>query len=138
MEWWVWLILGLILFTAEYAAGTDFYLMFFGAGSIVVAALTAVGLSGPLWTQLLLFCLLSFAGVFVLRRFVMKRATTDLDRLVGKTAIALEDLAGDAVGKAEMRGTTWEAINIGPTVVRKGQECQVHDVKGITLLVRVE
>jgi membrane protein implicated in regulation of membrane protease activity len=138
MEWWVWLIVGLILFIAEYFIGSDFYLMFFGASSTVVAALTAVGLSGPLLTQVLLFCLLAFVGVFVLRRLIMRRATTDLDDLAGQTAIAVEDLVGDAVGKAEMRGTTWRAVNIGPTVVRKGQECQVIDVKGITLLVRVE
>jgi membrane protein implicated in regulation of membrane protease activity len=138
MEWWVWLLLGLLLFIAEYVVGSDFYLMFFGASSTVVAALTAVGLSGPLWTQVLLFCLLSFAGVFVLRRLIMTRTTTDLDGLVGKTAIALEDLSEDAVGKVEMRGTTWKAINIGPTVVRKGQRCQVHEVKSITLLIRGE
>ena len=138
MEWWVWLLLGLLLFIAEYVVGSDFYLMFFGASSTVVAALTAVGLSGPLWTQVLLFCLLSFAGVFVLRRLFMTRTTTDLDGLVGQTAIALEDLAGDAVGKAEMRGTTWKAVNIGPTVVRKGQRCQVQEVKSITLLIRGE
>ncbi len=138
MEWWVWLTLGLILFIAEFLIDSDFYLMFFGAGSTVVAALTAAGISGPLLTQALLFCLLSLVGVLVVRRLIMKRTTRDLDDMVGKTAIALEDLDGDVVGKAEMRGTTWRAINVGPTVLRKGQKCQVHDVKGITLLVRGE
>ena len=138
MEWWVWLIVGLTLFIGEFFADSDFYLMFFGASATVVAALTAIGLSGPLLTQVLLFFLLSLIGVFVSRRLVMRRATTDVDELVGKTAIALEDLTGDVVGKAEMRGTTWKAVNIGPTVVRKGERCQVREVKGITLLIQGE
>ena len=138
MEWWVWLIVGLTLFIGEFFADSDFYLMFFGASAMVVAALTAIGLSGPLFTQALLFCLLSLVGVFVLRRLVMTRATTDVDDLVGTTAIALEDLAGDVVGKAEMRGTTWKAANVGPSVVRKGQRCQVRGAEGITLLIRGE
>lgn len=134
----MWLIVGLILFIAEYLVGSDFYLMIFGASATSIAALSAIGLSGPLWTQALLFCLLSLIGVFVLRRLIMKRATADLDNMVGETAVALEDLDGETVGKAEMRGTTWKALNIGPTIVKKGERCQVRDVEGITLLIQGE
>ncbi len=61
--WWHWFALGLVLIALELAAAGGFYVIFFGIAAIVVAILQLAGLSGPMWTQLLLFSVLSVASL---------------------------------------------------------------------------
>lgn len=140
-NWWLWLLFGIILFGLELLTPGAFFLMFFGAGAIVVGLLSAVGLAGPLWVQLLLFAGLSLASVISLRRLLLARLQITgpdkvVDRLVGETAVALEDLVVDGLGKAELRGSAWSARNVGDAAVSKGQRCTVVRVEGLTLWVR--
>ena len=58
MPWWGWIFVGATLLAAEVALSTDFYLVFFGAGALVLGVLGLVGLSLPVWAQWLLFALL--------------------------------------------------------------------------------
>jgi membrane protein implicated in regulation of membrane protease activity len=120
----------------------SFYLMFFGAGALLVGLLDAVGLVEADWLQWLLFSVLSIGTLVLLRRPIMMRlAPTGIDRvdnLVGETAFATEDIPSGGVGKAEMRGTVWSARNDGPTPLRKDTRCRVERVDGLMLWVRAE
>ncbi|TAK36672.1 MAG: NfeD family protein [Chloroflexota bacterium] len=143
MEWWVWLFTGLVLLALELLTPGALFLVFFGAGAIAVGLLSAIGLGGPLWLQILLFALLSLAALFTLRRLLLSKLHLRLpdrmiDRLVGETALALEDIAVDGVGKAELRGSTWNARNVGEAPVSRGQRCTVMRVEGLTLWIYEE
>ena len=59
LVWWHWLALGLVLIALELAASGGFYIIFFGVAAIIVAGLSLLGAAGPIWTQLLLFSILS-------------------------------------------------------------------------------
>jgi membrane protein implicated in regulation of membrane protease activity len=59
-----------------------------------------------------------------------------VDALEGETAIVLDDLAPGAVGKAELRGTSWTAQNAGAAALSRGQRCRVVRVEGLTLFIR--
>jgi membrane protein implicated in regulation of membrane protease activity len=59
-----------------------------------------------------------------------------VDSLVGEQAMALEDIAAGSVGKAEMRGSTWTAQNVGAVTLTKGQRCTVESVEGLTIRIR--
>jgi membrane protein implicated in regulation of membrane protease activity len=48
----------------------------------------------------------------------------------------MDDLAPGAVGKAELRGTTWTAQNADDRPLARGQRCRVARVEGLTLLIR--
>ena len=48
----------------------------------------------------------------------------------------MEDIAVDAVGKAELRGTTWNARNVGDKLLTRAQRCRVRRVDGLTLAHR--
>lgn len=141
MLWWVWILLGFLLLLAELLTPGGLYLLFFGAAAIVVGLLAGLNLIGPDWMQWLMFSILSVVALSLFRRPLLKRLRpaslgNEVDKLVGETAIALEDLAVDAIGKAELHGSAWSARNVGGNLLTRGQRCTVERVDGLMLCVR--
>jgi len=141
MTWWAWVLLGLVFLMMEVMTPGGFYLLFFGFGALVVGALASAGLGGPLWAQVLLFSVASVAGLLLLRRRLLDRFRSGtpaqpVDSLVLETAVALDEIAVDQIGKVELRGTSWSARNVGDQPVARGQRCRVEHVDGLTLWVR--
>jgi membrane protein implicated in regulation of membrane protease activity len=141
LTWWMWFLFGLVLLLAEFATPGAFYQFFFGVGALAVALIELVGLELPLWGQLLLFLVLSIGSLLALRRplrFRFEAGVPDkeVDSLVGETATALEEIAADAIGKAELRGSSWRARNIGVSVIAPSQRVRVERVEGLILQVR--
>jgi membrane protein implicated in regulation of membrane protease activity len=143
MLWWHWLVLGLVLAVLEMVSAGGFFIIFFGAGALVVGMFSAVGLAGPLWAQWLLFSVLSILSLVLFRDPLLRRVRAStpplpVDRLVGDVAIALDDLPIGKVGRAELRGSAWTAKNEGTTTISKGQRCKVQRVDGLTLHITAE
>ena len=82
----------------------------------------------------------SLFSFFFLRPIVVRKLKLDqkkvVDSLVGEQATAMEEIPAQGFGKAEMRGTTWSARNIGETGLMRGQRCVVAAVEGLVLHVR--
>lgn len=139
MTWWLWVLLGFLLLGAELAT-TTLHLAFFGVGALVVALVVALGYGGPLWLQILLFTSLSIVLLLFRRRLLLLAhytpETREMDTLVGETAIVAHEIGIDDVGKAEMRGTSWNARNVGDRVLRPGERCRVERVEGLTLCLK--
>ncbi len=141
MAWWIWILSGLVLVLIELLTPGGFYILFFGIGALVVGALAGLKLAGPPWMEWLLFSLLSLLALALLRgpllaRWGPRAEGREVDNLVGETALALEDIAADGVGKVELRGAAWNACNAGEGPVSRGQRCRVEHVEGLTLRVR--
>ena len=140
MLWWHWMFVGLALLGAELVIPGGFYILFFGLSALVVGSAVGLGLDLPDWAQWLLFSLLAVLSLILFRGRLlatMKRTTpsAEVDSLIGEQAVALESLAAGAIGKVELRGTTWNAKNSGPAQITKGQRCRVERVDGLTLWV---
>ncbi len=139
MPWWIWVLVAIFLLTLEFFA-TTLHSGFFAAGALLVAALVASGIGGPLWAQLLTFTAFSLATLFFIRPYVVRKLrlneTKVVDTMVGEQATALEDMPAAAYGRAEMRGSTWSAQNIGATNLTRGQRCTVERTEGLMLYVR--
>jgi membrane protein implicated in regulation of membrane protease activity len=143
MVWWQWLAVGLVLVAVEMAAAGGFYVIFFGIAAIAISALRVVGLAEPVWVQLLLFSVISVVSLLVFRQRLLSRwqlegAGAEVDTLVGATALALEDIPADSVGRVELRGTTWSARNSTAATITKGQRCTVIRTSQLMLFVRPE
>lgn len=142
MDWWIWVLAGLVLLLAEVLTPGGFFVVFFGAGAILVGALKLVGWSGPAWGEWLLFTLLSLAALAFFRKPLMRRfnlkAGKPVDRLEGETALVTEEVAPGGVGKAELRGTSWSARSSATAPIARGQRCRVEKVEGLTLWLRPE
>lgn len=143
MLWWHWIVLGLVLAGLEMASAGGFFIIFFGAGAIVVGLLTAADLAGPLWMQWLLFSVLSLVALALFRNPVLRRMRAGMpsgpvDALTSDIATTIEDIAPGAVGRAELRGSAWSARNVGAAPLRKGQRCTVQRVDGLMLHITAE
>lgn len=141
MTWWTWLIIGLILAGAELLLPTGFFLFFFGIGGVAVAVLTYAELLSSFTSQGIAFIVISLACVALLRKplltkFHFRNRARAVDSLIGETAKALEPIAPDALGRVELRGSSWPARNMGIESILPGVQCEVEKVEGLTLYVK--
>jgi membrane protein implicated in regulation of membrane protease activity len=144
MIWWYWMVLGLALLGAEMTTPGGFYILFFGLAALVVGTLTGLNLIQTDWLQWLLFSLIAIVSLLLFRGPLLARISNqrkgqpDIDSMVGETVIPLEALAVGDTGKAELRGTTWTAKNVGSSRLHKGQRGKVARVEGLTLWITSE
>ncbi len=140
MSWWLWLLFGIGLLAIELITPGGFYVFFFGVGAIIVGLLAAVGFAGPPWFEWLLFGTLSAGALLLFRKPLQKRLRVapggEVDSMIGETAIALDNIGVQQVGKVELRGSAWTAQNTGDGAIAAGQRCRVEGVHGLTLYIR--
>jgi inner membrane protein len=139
MSWWIWVLVGMALLAIEFAS-TTMHVGFFAVGAFVVAILVGAGVQMPLWGQIVTFTGVSVFALFFIRPMVVRKlrlnVTKVVDTLVGEQAVALDQIGPAGLGKAEMRGSTWSARNIGETALMPGQRCVVAGVEGLVIHVR--
>jgi membrane protein implicated in regulation of membrane protease activity len=142
MIWWYWIFLGLALAGAEMLSPGGFYLLFFGIASIIVGALAGMEVVTAAWLQWLLFSGLAVLSLLLLRgpllRMAQSQPAQEMDSMVGETAVLREELQPGRTGKAELRGSTWSARNIGTVPLSSGQRAKVAKVEGLTIFVTPE
>ena len=141
--WWHWLVLGLLLIALELAASGGFYIIFFGIAAVIISLMAALGAGMPVWIQLALFSTLSIGSLLFFRNPLMRwlniaGAGGDVDSLVGETGVAQQEILPGAIGRVEMRGTSWTARNSGASALAAGQRCTVVRVDRLTLFVVAE
>lgn len=142
MSWWLWMLLGIVLLGVELLTPGGFWILFFGAGAIAVGLLELAGLGMPPAVQWLSFSALSLLALVTLRRPLLRKFTAhpppkgDIDRIAGETAVAISRIEPNGIGKAELRGTTWNARNVGTNAVEAGERCHVDHVDGLMLWIR--
>jgi inner membrane protein len=143
MQWWHWAVLGLGLGLLELATPGGFFIVFFGIGALLVSLLSLLGVAGPPWVQWVTFGALSVITLFffrdpLLRRMRASERNIPIDQLTSDIAVAKEDILPGAIGRAELRGSAWSALNIGATALHRGQRCSVRKVDGLTLHLTAE
>jgi membrane protein implicated in regulation of membrane protease activity len=141
MEWWIWLLVGLLLLLTEVLTPGGFYFLFFGIGALVTGVLAGFDMAGPVWSQWLLFSTISVVSLVLLRPHLIKLMESSdpahqVDSLVGETCVAVEDIPVNGFGKAEMRGTAWNARNVAGHALARGERCKVERVEGLLLWIR--
>jgi membrane protein implicated in regulation of membrane protease activity len=141
MAWWSWIIIGTLLLGAElFAVDAQFYLIFIGAGAIVVGLVGMLGIDLPVWMQWLLFAALSIAAMLTIRRQLyasLKRPLATVDSDVHQLVRIPQGLEPGKSTRVEYRGSGWTAINVGENPIPAGQEVKIESVDGLTLRVRL-
>jgi inner membrane protein len=144
LAWWVWVVAGLVLLLGEMMTPGGFFLIFFGIGALIVGGLKWLGLSMSFLVEGLIFVVVSVGALAIFRKPLMEHFKKQLtpqppvDSFVGEVAIAQEEIPVNGIGKAEMRGTSWNAQNAGPETIAKLARCRVERVEGLTLWVRAQ
>lgn len=140
IAWWMWFVAGILLLLVEFLSAGGFFLFFFGLGALAVAVLGAVGVHLPLRLELLLFLAISLGTLVLLRkrlrlRFDSTLPDKEVDTLENETAVALDEIGVDQLGKAELRGTVWNVRNTGSRTISRSERCRVTRVDGLTLWI---
>jgi inner membrane protein len=141
MPWGMWIVLGFGLLAGEALSPGGFFLFFFGLSAVIVGGLVGLGIVDAEQTQWLLFSVISIASLLLLRPQLMNRfreargGNTGMPDLVGDVAVLTGDLEPGAVGKAELRGTSWSVRSLASARVPSGSRCVVERVEGLTLWI---
>ncbi len=139
MTWWIWVLAGLALLAVEFAS-TTMHIGLFAVGAFVVAILVGLGVDLPLWAQLTIFVGVSIFTLLFVRPIIVRKLRLDhtpkVDTMIGEQALAMDDIGVQQIGKAEMRGTTWSARNVGETALTRGQRCVVTSIEGLVLGIK--
>jgi membrane protein implicated in regulation of membrane protease activity len=139
MSWWIWVLVAFLLLTIEFFS-TTMHIGFFAVGAFLVAILVGAGVAIPLWGQLLVFAITSVVALVFVRPVIVRKLgmnrTPVVDSMIGEEAVATAEIAAGAIGKAELRGSTWNARNVGETTITVGQRCTVERIDGLVLHVR--
>ena len=142
MTWWLWVALGLVLGAIELATPGGFVVIFFSVAALAVGLGELLGLGLPAWGQWLAFPILAVVALRLFRRPLLERLQTgtagDVDPIVSELAVPVAVIEPGQHGRAELRGTLWNAHNVGGTPVSAGQRCRVVAVNGLQLDIRPE
>jgi len=138
--WWHWVVFGLLLVVAEMASAGGFYIIFFGFAALVVGILSAFGLAGPIWLQLIAFTVIAVVSLLLFRSPLIRWLQLEpprrpVDPLIGEIGVASEDIQAGGVGRLELRGTAWSARNATSSALHKGVRCRVVRVEGLMVHV---
>jgi len=141
MNWWSWMIFGVLLLAAElFAVDAQFFLVFLGASAVAVGLTMLVGIDLSQSLQWMLFALLSVIFMFTVRRKLydmLRGQAADVDTSgAGETIRIAEDLAPGQACRTEFRGTTWNAVNVAKVPIHAGDSARIVTVVGLTLHVR--
>lgn len=144
MDWWMWLGAGLVLLLIEVLTPGSLFWIFFAAGAIVVSFI-ALGIpSMSLVAQSVWFVGFSTLSLMLFRKPLLRLLedrspkAEPVDAIVGETGVTLSEIPSGAVGKVELRGTTWSATNLGSTPIPMSVRCRIEKVDGLMLFIRGE
>ena len=147
MLWWHWSILGLSLIGVEIltlGGLGNFYFLFFGVAALMVSGLTWAGLIEAAWLQWFLFAILGIISLLVMKKSLWNKKSMNgkddpiVDSMVGEMATVLEPLAPRALGKVEVRGSTWTARNAGENKLEKNTIAKIVRVEGLTVWIQAD
>ena len=142
MSWWSWIIIGTLLLGVElFAVDAQFFLIFIGAGAIVVGLVGMLGIDLPVWVQWLLFAGLSIVAMLTVRRqlymALRRRPLSKVDSDVDQSVQIPDELAPGKSTRVEYRGSGWTAVNVGERLILAGEKARIESVDGLTLRVRL-
>jgi inner membrane protein len=141
MIWWMWIVLGLVLVALELATPGGFFVIFFGVGALTVGALVLADVVRAIWVEWLLFPIVALVTLRLFRQPLlgyMRIHENNVDSLVGEVALASGEIPPGGHGRAELRGSSWNARNVDTTTLAAGQRCRVVAVQGLMLDLRQE
>lgn len=138
MPWWAWLVAGLGLMALELAAvDAAFYVVFLGAAAVVVGVAESAGAGLPVWGQWALYAVLAIASMVLFRRKLYDRLRGSAqgfdNSTVGETVDVTEDVPAGGRTRVAMRGSRWQATNVGAEAIRAGARARVVAVIGTTV-----
>lgn len=130
---WGWLILSGLLLAGEMFTGT-FYLLFFGAASLLTALITYLA-PIDLTLQILSFAGLSVIGAVVVQKKLPRNKSAGFDMDLNQTIILSTTIAAGQQATIQYQGAPWTAVNDSPRDLQKGDKARILRIEGVRLFI---
>ena len=138
MELWVlWLIIIFILIVAEVSTVNLVSIWFIASG--IVSLILSIFVDN-FFIQFAVFVVLGIILLLTTRKFLEKLikvnedAKTNLDRIIGSTAVVTETITKNEVGEVKVEGKRWSAISKEKLEI--DEEVIIEKIDGVKLIVR--
>ncbi|MCM2313456.1 MAG: NfeD family protein [Steroidobacteraceae bacterium] len=130
----------MLLLAAElFFIEAEFFLVFLGVAAVLTGVLGWAVPELPVWGQIVAFAVLSLVSMVLFRKRVyrmLRREVADLPNDMLREQLELPaGLPVDGSCRVELRGSTWNARNVGTVPIAPGGKARVVGVDGITLNV---
>ena len=134
--WIVWLILIFLLIIVEISTINLVSVWF------IASAIVSLILSFFIDSFMIQFAVFVLLGIILLvttrpilsKMLHQKSESTNLDRVIGMTAIVTEEIKRNVVGEVKVDGKKWSAIS--NKKIEVGEEVTVEEIDGVKLIVR--
>jgi len=141
MDWWGWVVGGVIMLGAELGfVDAQFYLVFLGSAAILVGLATAAIPNLSLSVQWAGFAVLGLVSMLTFRKPIYQRLRGHTPEVrtgpAGTVFILPNFLAPGESCQVEHGGSHWTAQNEGDAPIPAGTRVRIAQVQGLTLLVR--
>lgn len=138
MNWIFWLVLVIVLSFVEIATVSLVSIWFVASGIVAMILSFFIEDSAIITT---IFILLGIFLLVISRPIVNKLRSkdnekTNLDRIIGETAIVTEDIKKNVVGEVKVDGKRWSAVSKEKCL--KGDTVKVLKIDGVKLIVEKE
>ena len=137
---WVWLVAAVLLAVGEMATPGSFFLLPFAIGAAVAAALALLDVSVVVeWVAFLVTSVVALAALRPLARRLDRNGSHDgvgSRRLIGQTAVVIEDIEADGTGLVRMGPEEWRAVAAPSEHIATGARVRITDVQGTRVVVR--
>jgi len=135
----IWFIAMVVFLIVEAACPFHLVSVWFAVGALV--AMVVSMLSGALWLQILVFCVVS--GVLLaalwpfIRKFLNPHLTkTNVDSVIGTEGIVTADIDNlNAVGQVKLGGMEWTARSTSGANIPTGTRIRVDRIEGVKAFV---
>ncbi len=137
MLWYIWLIVFLVSLGIEIITTGVFFFLCFSIGALFAMTCSLLGM--PEYISAIVFCVVSVLSILFIRPFMTKyvdkkKIETNVDSLIGASAVVVEAITSQVPGKIKIAGEIWlavcdESVDIGQTVV-------IVSVDGTKLIVK--
>ena len=138
MNWIFWLVLVIVLSFVEIATVSLVSIWFVASGIVAMILSFFIEDTAIITT---IFILLGIFLLVISRPIVNKLRSkdnekTNLDRIIGETAIVTEDIKKNEVGEVKVDGKRWSAISKEKCL--KGDTVKILKIDGVKLIVEKE
>jgi membrane protein implicated in regulation of membrane protease activity len=135
---YIWLIAGLIFLLLEVGTPGLFFFVSLALGSFVGAITAFIGHSIMMqcWSAVIgsLFCFFILKNIFANKQ--QPGHKTNIQALIGKTAIIIESIEPNKAGRIKIKGEEWPATNDQKMTLPLGKTVTIIRIEGNKVVVR--
>jgi membrane protein implicated in regulation of membrane protease activity len=137
---WFWLAMAILMTIMEFII-PGLATIWFALGALVMIPLSLLPI--PFAVQIVIFLVISVVLLIFTRPFAMKklkanREKTNIDALIGKSALVVKDISKFDKGEVKIDGIVWTARSEDEVPLKNGDECFLLRIEGATAVVGKE